>query len=77
MADDTTQTDSERFTKDQPNADSGGRAHTGLDEGHPAGDGPRSDREVGGPVAEQDAEDVTGKPGAHGDIQTKGMEPHQ
>ena len=60
-----------------PDADTGGRAHTSPDEPHPAGDGPRSDREVGGPVAEEDAEEVTGQPGAHGDIQTKGMEPHE
>ena len=65
------------ITGDAPNADTGGRAHTGTDEPHPAGDGPRSDREVGGPVAEEDAEEVTGQPGAHGDIQTKGMEPHE
>lgn len=62
---------------DAPDSDAGGRAHTGTDEAHPAGDGPRSDREVGGPVAEEGAEDVTGKPGAHGDIQTKGMDPHE
>jgi hypothetical protein len=57
--------------------DAGGRAHTGLDEGHPAGDGPRSDRDVGGPTAAEDAEPQPGtEPGAHGDIQTKGMPPH-
>jgi hypothetical protein len=36
-------------------ADSGGRAHTSPSEGHPAGEGPRSDREVGGPTAEDQA----------------------
>jgi hypothetical protein len=36
--------------------DAGGRAHTGTDEGHPAGDHPRSDRETGGPSSEPDAE---------------------
>jgi hypothetical protein len=34
-------------------ADSGGRAHTSPQEGHPAGEGPRSDREVGGPTPEE------------------------
>jgi hypothetical protein len=37
--------------------DAGGRAHTGLDEGHPAGDGPRTDRDVGGPTPPEDPEE--------------------
>lgn len=59
---------------DAPNVDAGGRAHTSENEPHPAGDGPRTDREVGGPVAEEDAEESTG--GAHGDISTKGFDSH-
>ena len=56
----------------------GGRAHTPLDEGHPGGSGPRTDRDVGGPVAREDAETSSGTaPGAHGDIPTKGFEPHE
>jgi hypothetical protein len=54
--------------------DAGGKAHTSSSEGHPAGDGPRSDREVGGPVAEEDAEESLGS--AKGDIQTKGFDSH-
>jgi hypothetical protein len=56
-------------------ADTGGRAHTPEGE-HPAGDGPRSDRDVGGPTAAPDAESTTG--GAKGDIKTRGFEddPH-
>jgi hypothetical protein len=58
-------------------ADSGGRAHTSPSEGHPAGEGARSDREVGGPTAPPDAEAEAGtEPGAHGDIQTKGFDSH-
>jgi len=38
---------------------------------------PRTDREDGGPVAEPDAPDVTGEPGAHGDKETPGFEPHE
>jgi hypothetical protein len=34
---------------DEPNVDAGGKAHTSSTEGHPAGDGERTDREVGGP----------------------------
>jgi hypothetical protein len=55
--------------------DAGGRAHTSSSESHPAGDGPRSDREVGGPVAEDDAEESLG--GAKGDIRTKGLDAHE
>ncbi len=59
---------------DAANVDAGGKAHTSSQEGHPAGDGPRSDREVGGPVAEEDAEETTG--GTTGDISTKGFDAH-
>ena len=34
---------------DEANVDAGGKAHTSSDEGHPAGDGERTDRDVGGP----------------------------
>jgi hypothetical protein len=40
---------------DAPNVDAGGKAHTSETEPHPAGDGARTDRDVGGPVSE-DAE---------------------
>ena len=41
---------------DEANVDAGGKAHTSSSEPHPAGDGERSDREVGGPVVDEDAE---------------------
>ncbi len=59
---------------DAANVDAGGQAHTSSTEGHPAGDGARSDREVGGPVAEEDAEESTG--GVHGTRPTPGHESH-
>ncbi|HEX8123362.1 MAG TPA: hypothetical protein VF549_19065 [Solirubrobacteraceae bacterium] len=59
---------------DEGNVDAGGRAHTSSDEGHPAGDGARTDRDVGGPVAEDDAEEATG--GVHGTRETP-IEPHE
>ena len=59
---------------DAANQDAGGKAHTTSSEGHPAGDGARSDRDVGGPVAEEDAEETTG--GTTGDISTKGFDSH-
>lgn len=57
-------------------ADTGGRAHTPEGE-HPAGDGPRTDRDVGGPTSAPDAQSTTG--GAKGDIKTRGFEddPHE
>ena len=59
---------------DAANADAGGKAHTSSEEGHPAGDGPRTDRDVGGPVADENAEETTG--GVHGTRET-GVEPHE
>jgi len=59
----------------------GGKAHTPAGEGHPDLDpsASRSARDLGGPsIAPEDlddAPDTTG--GAKGDIQTKGMEPHE
>jgi hypothetical protein len=52
------------------------RAHTPEGD-HPAGDGPRTDRDVGGPVAPDDAPQTEG--GAKGDIKTRGFEddPHE
>lgn len=52
--------DEKNVESDAPNADAGGKAHTRTDEPHPAGDGARTDRDVGGPVAEDDAPEETG-----------------
>lgn len=59
---------------DAADADAGGRAHTSSHEGHPAGTGARGDRDVGGPVADEDAEESTG--GATGTKDTPGLDPH-
>jgi hypothetical protein len=61
MTDETRSSDVE---SDAANVDAGGKAHTSSDESHPAGDGARSDRDVGGPVADEGAEETTG--GVHG-----------
>ena len=34
--------------------------HTSPEEGHPAGDGPRSDRDIGGPTTGEETGDETG-----------------
>jgi hypothetical protein len=52
--DQTTETrDPEDVASDAPDADAGGKAHTKPGEPHPAGDGERSDRDVGGPAPER------------------------
>jgi hypothetical protein len=71
----TDESQSRDVESDAANVDAGGKAHTSSTEGHPAGDGARTDREVGGPVAEEDAEVTTG--GAPGDISTKGFDAHE
>ena len=67
---------SEHEDTQHADADTGGRAHTPEGE-HPAGDGPRTDRDVGGPTAEEGAGETTG--GTKGDIKTRGFEdePHE
>ena len=35
----------------------GGSPHTSPEEGHPAGDGERSDRDIGGPTSDESAGD--------------------
>ena len=52
--------------------------HTSAEEGHPAGEGERSDREVGGPTSpdEEPDEDVTGgAPGKSPD--SEGFDSHE
>ena len=55
----------------------GPQVHTTPEEGHPAGTGERSDRDIGGPVAAEDAPDgaAEGRE-AHGTTQS-GFEPHE
>jgi hypothetical protein len=38
----------------------GGSPHTTPEEGHPAGDGERSDRDIGGPTADESGGEETG-----------------
>ena len=44
----------------------GGSPHTSPEEGHPAGDGERTDRDVGGPTSGSDSGDGEETGGAHG-----------
>ena len=70
----TDESQSQDIEGDTGNMDAGGKAHTSSTEGHHAGDGPRTDRDVGGPVAEEDAEESTG--GIHGTRDTP-LESHE
>ena len=51
------------------------QVHTTPEEGHPAGDGERSDRDIGGPTAAEDGSDEP-QGEAHGTKQS-GFEPHE
>jgi hypothetical protein len=53
----------------------GQNPHTSPEEGHPAGDGERSDRDIGGPTTGEETGDETG--GAPGTRPTEGLEPHE
>ena len=68
---------SEETTPAGGGQDSGGLAHTTPEEGHPAGDGPRTDRDVGGPTPANDAEGSDGtEGGVKGDRPTEGFDSH-
>jgi hypothetical protein len=54
----------------------GGRAHTPPGE-HPAGDGERTDRDVGGPTVEPGGGEDGTEGGAHGTRPTEGFDAHQ
>jgi len=54
--------------------DDGPEVHTPLDEPHPSGTGARSDRDIGGPVAEEDAPP---EEGAGKGTRESGFEPHE
>jgi hypothetical protein len=56
--------------------DAGGKAHTELDEPHPAGDGARSGRETGGPTSETQEPDDQPHGGAHCD-RPSGFDAHE
>jgi hypothetical protein len=50
---------------DTDNQEQGGSPHTSAEEGHPAGTGERSERDVGGPTSPEggDGEETGGAPG--------------
>ena len=53
-----------------------GNVHTSPEEGHPAGDEERSDRDIGGPTSgEETGDESGGAPGPKPD--SAGMEPHE
>ena len=58
-------------------ADDEPKVHTTPEEGHPAGDGARSDRDIGGPVSEEGAPEgqAEGR-AAHGTKSTP-LDPHE
>ncbi len=59
-----------------PVEDDGPQVHTADDEGHPAGDGERTDREIGGPTAAENPPDEDATGGAPGRSPGTDFEPH-
>lgn len=60
---------------EESSAEHSGSPHTTPQEGHPAGEGERSDRDIGGPTSPEHGEGgATG--GAHG-TREGGFEPHE
>ena len=51
--------------------------HTRPEEGHPAGDGPRTDREIGGPVSEEGAPEGQAEDRAAHGTKESPFEPHE
>ena len=70
---------SEENRSEEEHEDEGPMVHTSAEEGHPAGTGERSDRDIGGPTTDPDSppdeEDVTG--GGPGTKPEGGFEPHE
>jgi hypothetical protein len=62
-------------TKEQQGSD----PHTSAEEGHPAGDGERSDRDIGGPTSPENPpdEDVEGGGPSKTPEDDKGFDSHQ
>ena len=54
----------------------GPTAHTSPAEGHPAGEGERTDRDVGGPTSPEDPPEEDFEGGAHGSSPGSHFEPH-
>jgi hypothetical protein len=56
----------------------GSDPHTSAEEGHPAGEGERTDRDVGGPTAPEGAPDEDAAGGGPGTRPAdEGLEPHE
>jgi len=63
-----------------PEEDEGSGAanpHTSAEEGHPAGPGERSDRDVGGPTSPDEPGEGDAEGGAPGASPGSGFEPHE
>ena len=68
--------DREGFESEQSGG--GETPHTSPEEGHPAGDGERTDRDVGGPTSPDDAEGDADETGAGpSKAPDGGFEPHE
>lgn len=60
------QPEREGFVSEEAQEGEGPQVHTSPAEGHPAGEGERSDRDIGGPTSPEEAPDEDPTGGAHG-----------
>ena len=69
--------DREGFVSEEAREGESPRVHTSPEEGHPAGEGERSDRDIGGPTSPEETgeEDATG--GAPGTPPDSGFDSHE
>ena len=69
--------DREGFISEEAQEGEGPDVHTSPEEGHPAGEGERSERDIGGPTSPDDEpdEDVSG--GAPGKSPDSGFDSHE
>jgi hypothetical protein len=63
---------------DTDKQEEGGSPHTSAEEGHPAGDGERTDRDIGGPTSPDDPPEGDVEGGGPGTKPAdEGFEPHE
>jgi len=69
--------DREGFVSEEAQEGESPRVHTTPEEGHPAGEGERSDRDMGGPTSPEQPSDEDVSGGAPGRRPDNGFESHE
>jgi len=71
------QPEREGFESDEARAGDSPDVHTSPEEGHPAGEGERSDRDIGGPTSPDDEQAGEATGGAPGTPPDSGFDAHE